>query len=137
VDTEAFDRQFGDLMFIVMTALRSGYSLRQTLETVATYAPEPTAGVLKQWLSDLEAGNSYDEAFAHLLEACPSPYLSQFVDTVKHHQEVGGNLALMIDEVGERARREVDSDRTLFPHILALCEQVAARVPDYVRAEQA
>jgi tight adherence protein B len=134
VDTTAFDRQFGDLMVIVSVSLRAGYSLRQTLEIAAGLVPEPTGGVLKQWLAHLEAGESYDEAFAQLLEDCPSPYLAQFVDMVRHHQEVGGNLASMLDEVGQRVREQVESDGAMFPYIRDLCEQVAAQIPDYVRA---
>lgn len=133
MDTTAFDRQFGDLMVIVTVSLRAGYSLRQTLEIAAGLVPEPTGSVLKQWLAHLEAGDSYDEAFAQLLEDCPSPYLAQFVDVVRHHQEVGGNLAFMLDEVGQHVREQVESDGALFPYIRDLCEQVAAQVPDYVK----
>lgn len=136
MDTTAFDRQFGDLMVIVTVSLRSGYSLRQTLEIAAGLGPEPTGSVLKQWLAHLEGGDSYDEAFVQLLQDCPSPYLAQFVDVVRHHQEVGGNLALMLDEVGQHIREQVESDGALFPYIRDLCQQVAARVPEYVKAEK-
>lgn len=136
MDTTPFDRQLGDLLLIVTISLRSGYRLRQVIEFAAGLAPEPTGGLLKQGLTYLEDGDSYDEAFARLLEDCPSPYLAQFVDAVRHHQEVGGNLAIMLDEVGQHIREQVESDGALFPYIRDLCVQVGARVPDYVQDSQ-
>lgn len=133
MDTTAFDQQFGDLLLMVTVALRSGYTLRQTLETASTFAPEPTASVLKCWLSDLHDGMSYDDAFDRLQEACPSPYLARFVEIIHRHQQVGGNLADMIDPLGAEVRREAGTDKALFPHIRDLCAQVGARVPAYVK----
>ena len=42
----------------------------------------------------------------------------------------------MIDEVGQRIREQVESDGAFFPYIRDLCEQVGARVPDYVKDSQ-
>ena len=87
MDTTALDRQLGDLVYLLVKALRSGYSLRQCVAVVAETAPEPASSALHGWQADLEAGRTHEEALANLRVAWPSPYLAQIVETIKQNQE--------------------------------------------------
>jgi len=131
--TTSLDRQLSDFVYMLGMALRAGYSLRQVLGTMVDRAPEPTASVCKGLVTDLEAGCTYDEAFAHMQEAWPSPYLAQIVKTIVRHQQIGGNLADQLDPLVEQIYRAVGTDEALYPEMRNLASAVEGPLPDRVR----
>jgi Flp pilus assembly protein TadB len=133
MDTTPLDRQLGDFVYTVVTALRSGYSLRQIFETLSTRAPEPTASALVGLVSDLEVGCTYDEAFANVRAAWPSPHLARIAETLARHQQIGGNLADQLDPLGEQIYQAAGSDEAFYPEMRALAKAVGASLPDRVR----
>jgi tight adherence protein B len=133
VDTTPLDRQLGDLVTVLAMALRSGYSLRQAFGTLSARAPQPTAGVLQAWVADLEAGHTYDQAFAHMQQAWPSPHLAQIGEAIARNQQIGGNLADQLDPLGEQIYRAVGSDEAFYPEMRHLAEAVGAPLPDRAR----
>lgn len=136
MDTSVLDRQLSDLVYVLVKALRSGYSLRQSLEAMAGTAPEPTAGAFKGWLADLEAGCTYDEAFARLQAAWPSPHLAQIVDTIVGNQERGGNLAAQLEPLAEPIYQAVGTDEAFYPEMRRQAEELGGPLPERVREGQ-
>lgn len=132
MDTTALNRQLSDFVHVLVTALRSAYTVRQTFEYLTTAAPEPTASVLKGWIADLEAGHTYDDAYAHMREVWPSPYLAQIVETIVKHQQVGGNLAVQLDPLVDQIYREVGTDEAFYPEMRIQAKQLGARLLDRV-----
>lgn len=132
-DTTAFDRQLGDLVCVMTIALRAGYGLRQILEILSTEAPEPTASACKRWVADLEAGLSYDEAFANMQKAWPSQYLAQVIAAIQGHQQTGGNLADMLEPIGDGVFKEIGSDKAFYPAMRELANSVCAPLPERAR----
>jgi Flp pilus assembly protein TadB len=139
MDTTALDCQLSEFVYVLIKALRSGYSLRQSLEAMAESAPEPTASALKGWVTDLEAGCTYDEAFAHMQVAWPSPYLAQIVATIvatiARNQESGGNLAAQLEPLAEQIYQAVGSDEAFYPEMRRQAEHLGGPLPDRVRKE--
>ena len=135
MDTTALDRQLSDFVHLVVTALRSAYTVRQTFEHLANVAPEPTASALKGWVADLEAGHTYDDAYANMCAAWPSPYLAQIVETIVKHQQIGGNLAFQLDPLAEQIYQEVGTDEAFYPEIRIQAKQLGARLLDRVPKE--
>jgi Flp pilus assembly protein TadB len=139
MDTTALDCQLSDFVHVLIKALRSGYSLRQSLEAMAETAPEPTASALKGWLADLEAGCTYDEAFVHMQVAWPSPYLAQIVSTIvatiARNQESGGNLAAQLEPLCEQIYQAVGTDEAFYPEMRRQAEQLGGPLPERVRKE--
>jgi tight adherence protein B len=133
MDTSALDRQLSDFLYVLVKALRSGYSLRQSLETITESAPEPTAGAFRGWLADLEAGCTYDEAFAHLQAAWPSPHLAQIVAAIARNQEVGGNLADQLEPLAESIHQAVGTDKAFYPEMRRQAEQLGGPLPKRVQ----
>lgn len=133
MDTVALDRQLSDLLYVLMKALRSGYSLRRSLEAVTESAPEPTAGAFKGWLTDLEAGCTYDEAFANLQAAWPSPYLAQIVAAIIRNQKSGGNLAAQLEPLAERIYQAAGTDEAFYPEMRRQAEQLGGPLPERVQ----
>jgi Flp pilus assembly protein TadB len=133
MDTTALDCQLSDFVYVLIKALRSGYSLRQSLEAMAESAPEPMASTLKGWVADLEAGCTDDEAFAHMQVAWPSPHLAQVVATIARNQESGGNLAAQLEPLGERIYQAAGTDKAFYPEMRRQAEQLGGPLPDRVR----
>ncbi|MBN1580674.1 MAG: type II secretion system F family protein [Anaerolineae bacterium] len=132
MDTTALDRQLSDFVHVLVTALRSGYTVRQTFEYLTTAAPEPTASVMKGWIADLEAGHTYDDGYARMCEAWPSPYLAQIIETIVKHQQVGGNLAFQLDPLVDQIYREIGTDGAFYPEMRIQAKQLGARLLDRV-----
>ena len=135
MNTTSLDRQLSDFVTMLVLALRSGYSLRQVLEAMSARAPEPTASACKGWVADLEAGCTYDEAFANMQEAWPSPYLAQIVETIVQNQQTGGNLAEQLDPLSEQIYQAVGTDEAFYPEMRHLANAVQGPLPDRAREE--
>ncbi|UCC76589.1 MAG: type II secretion system F family protein [Anaerolineales bacterium] len=135
MDTTFLDRQLGDFVCILGMALRAGYSLRQAMEAMSDRAPEPTVSVCRGSVADLEAGCTYDEAFANVQAAWPSPYLAQIVETIVRHQQTGGNLADQLDPLSEQIYQAVGSDEALYPEMRKLAHAVQGPLPERAREE--
>ncbi|MBN1140118.1 MAG: type II secretion system F family protein [Anaerolineae bacterium] len=133
MDTISLDRQLSDFVIVVGLALRSGYSLRQVIEAMPGRAPEPTASLCKSVVADLEAGCTYDEAFANAQKAWPSPYLAQIVETIVRHQQSGGNLADQLDPLAEQIYQAAGSDEAFYPEMRELADAVKGPLPERVR----
>lgn len=129
-DTLAFDRQLGDLVWTMTTALRAGYSLRQIFEQLAAVAPEPTASACRRLVDDLGKGLSLSEAFANLRETIHSPHLNEIVDTIQKQRQTGGNLANMLEPLGEEILKQAGSDPAFYDAMRELAESVQARLPE-------
>ena len=135
MDTALLDRQLSDFVYVLTLALRAGYSLRQVIEVMSDRAPEPTASVCKRWVADLETGCTYDEAFANVQEAWPSPYLAQIVETIVQNQQTGGNLAEQLDPLFEQIYQAVGTDEAFYPEMRHLADAVQGPLLDRARAE--
>jgi Flp pilus assembly protein TadB len=135
MDTTSLDRQLSDFVCVLGMALRAGYSLRQAMEAMSDRAPEPTASVCRGWMADLEAGCTYDEAFANVQEAWPSPYLAQIIETIVRHQQTGGNLADQLDPLSEQIYQAVGTDEAFYPEMRNLANAVRGLLPDRAQEE--
>jgi Flp pilus assembly protein TadB len=135
MDTTFLDRQLGDFVCVLGMALRAGYSVRQAMEAMSNRAPEPTASVCSGWMADLEAGCTYDEAYANVREAWPSPDLAQIVETIVRHQQTGGNLADRLEPLSEQILQAVGTDGAFYPEMRKLANAVQGALPERARED--
>jgi Flp pilus assembly protein TadB len=133
MDTTTLDRQLGDCVYVLVTALRAGYTLRQSLEVMAQVAPEPTVSVFQGLLADLEAGCTYDEAFANAQKTRPSPYLAQIIETILQNQQTGGNLADQLAPLSELIYHTVGTDEAFYPEMRRQAQELGNLLPDRVQ----
>ena len=133
MDTTALDRQLSDGVYVLATALRAGYTLRQSLEAMAQVAPEPTASLFQGVLADLEAGCTYDEAFAKVQETWPSPHLAHIIETIAQNQRAGGNLADQLAPLSELIYQAVGSDEAFYPAMRLQAQELGNKLPDRVQ----
>jgi tight adherence protein B len=96
---QAFNSYLPDAMNTLANALRAGYSLAQAMDMVADEAPEPIAGEFRRVVTEVALGLPYALAFDNLLQRNPSPDLAMVITAIQIHQEVGGNLAEVLENI--------------------------------------
>ncbi len=108
-----FEAQLPDVLTLLAGTLRSGFSLLQGLETTANEAPEPAGRELRRAYQEARLGKSIEEALNDVADRMESKDLGWTVVAIGIQQEVGGNLAELLDTVAgtmnqrARLRREV------------------------------
>ena len=102
-----FENQLPDTLGLWVNALRSGYSVMQSMEAIARDAPEPTATEFKRVVQEVQLGIDMEDALAHLLSRVESEDLDLVVTAVNIQREVGGNLAEILDVISHTIRERI------------------------------
>ncbi len=109
-DTSELDRQLADMLWVIVTAMRAGYSLRQVFEQLAVMAPEPCAGICRGLVADFKSGFSLSECFDNLKLAVPSTYLAEIATAIQQQQQIGDNLPARLEPIRASIFDQVGSD---------------------------
>ena len=102
-----FENQLPDTLGLWVNALRSGYSVMQSMEAIARDAPEPTATEFKRVVQEVQLGIDMENALEHLLNRVESEDLDLVVTAVNIQREVGGNLAEILDVISHTIRERI------------------------------
>ena len=102
-----FETQLADTLSLWVNALRSGYSVLQSMEAISRDAPEPTATEFKRVVQEVQLGIDMEDSFEHLLQRMESEDLDLVVTAVNIQREVGGNLAEILDVIGHTVRERI------------------------------
>jgi tight adherence protein B len=102
-----FETQLPDTLGLWVNALRSGYSVLQSMEAISRDAPEPTATEFKRVVQEVQLGIDMEDAFEHLLQRMESEDLDLVVTAVNIQREVGGNLAEILDVIAHTVRERI------------------------------
>src|SRR5205085_5025383 len=96
-----FGDQLADTLMLQSNSLRAGYSLFQSMETVAREAPMPAAEEFGRVVREVGLGLSPEEALLNLHRRMPSDDLDLMVTAINVQHEVGGNLSKIFDTLAE------------------------------------
>lgn len=102
-----FEKQLPDTLGLWVNALRSGYSVLQSMEAIAQDAPEPTKTEFNRVVQEVALGIDVADALDHLLERVESEDLDLVITAVNIQREVGGNLAEILDVIGDTIRERI------------------------------
>ncbi|MBK8021362.1 MAG: type II secretion system F family protein [Chloroflexi bacterium] len=102
-----FENQLPDTLGLWVNALRSGYSVLQSMEAIARDAPEPTSIEFKRVVQEVQLGIDLEDALAHLLNRVESEDLDLVITAVNIQREVGGNLAEILDVISHTIRERI------------------------------
>jgi tight adherence protein B len=143
---QRFELQLLDTIALLASSVRSGHSLLQALEHVASEAPEPTRSAIGLVVREIGLGASQEDALERLADRLPSEDLELIVSAVNVHHQIGGSLAKVLDAIAqtirERARvagdiRGLTAQQRYSAYVLSLLPVAAAAAlllisPDYV-----
>ena len=103
----AFDNQLSDTLNLWVNALRSGYSVLQGMEAIATELPAPVSVEFERVVQEVRLGLSVPQALGNMLRRVPSEDLDLVITAVNIQREVGGNLAEVLDTISFTIRERV------------------------------
>ncbi|HSM57312.1 MAG TPA: type II secretion system F family protein [Candidatus Sulfomarinibacteraceae bacterium] len=104
---QAFENQLSDTLNLWVNALRSGYSVLQGMEAIATELPAPVSREFERVVQEVRLGLSLEQALANMLRRVPSEDLDLIITAVNIQREVGGNLAEILDVISHTIRERV------------------------------
>jgi tight adherence protein B len=108
-----FGDQLPETLDLITASMRGGFSLVQSLASVASDVQEPTRTELRRVFQEVQLGLSVTQALDNLVQRMESADLDLVVTAIKIHARVGGNLGQILENISttmrERAklRREV------------------------------
>jgi tight adherence protein B len=101
-------RKFADLLpealNLVVGALRSGFSLLQSIDAVVREGPEPVAGEFGRAMAEIRLGGDLEDALERTAERNASEDLAWLVMAIRIQREVGGNLSEVLETAVETMR---------------------------------
>ena len=109
----AFTNQLGDCLMMVANAMRAGFSFLQAMDLVAKEMEPPISEEFKHVMRDIGLGASVERALDDMDKRVSSPDFSLVVTAVLIQQQVGGDLAHILDTISDtiqdriRMRREI------------------------------
>lgn len=100
----AFADQLDDALQLMASSLRAGHSLLQALASVSTEAEEPTSTEFVRIINETRVGRPLNEALDETAERMGSEDFTWVTQAISINREVGGNLADVLDGVGDTIR---------------------------------
>jgi tight adherence protein B len=106
IETQALDA-----MQLLASGLRAGYSVPQAIALVARHSPEPTASEFGLAAQEVSVGVQFADAIRRLSKRTANSDYELVSIIVRVQYEVGGNLAQILDSVGDTLRERFDLRR--------------------------
>lgn len=99
-----FADQLDDLVALLATNLRAGHSLLQSMDGLAREIEEPAKAEITGVVNQVRVGRDLGEALEESAERMNSDDFRWIAQAIAIHRQVGGNLADVLDTVGETIR---------------------------------
>jgi tight adherence protein B len=109
----AFNNQLEDVLNLIVAGMRAGYSLLQSFDYVSKRLPDPAGTQFARVVREVSLGLSMDAALANLLMRAESEDLELVVTAISIHNEVGGNLTMILESVSHTIRERVRIKREI------------------------
>jgi len=102
-----FDNQLGPAVLSISNGVKAGYTFAQAIDLVGKNAPAPMGIELMRVTREVQLGLSIQEALGHMVTRNESDDLRLMLTAVQIQQQVGGNLASILDTIEFTIRERV------------------------------
>jgi tight adherence protein B len=100
----AFANQLDDTLQLLSSSLRAGHSMRQALASVAREAEQPTSVEFTRVMNEIRVGRPLRSSLEETAARMESDDFTWVTQAIAINQEAGGNLAKVLDGVGDTIR---------------------------------
>lgn len=100
----AFDTQLGDTLQLLSGGLRAGHSILRAIDAAATESQKPTSEEMRRVITETSLGRDLLSALNDTAERMKNEDFVWISQAIQINREVGGNLAEVLDQVGETIR---------------------------------
>ena len=104
---KAFNKQLPDTIVLLSNSLRAGSSFLQSIELVSREGGPPMSDEMGRVVREVNLGLGMEEALANLVRRIKSDDLDLMVTAIGIQQQVGGNLAEILDTIAFTIRERV------------------------------
>jgi tight adherence protein B len=99
-----FAEQLGDTLMMIAGSLRAGHGIAEALDTVASQSASPTAEEFGRAVSESRIGRDMVDSLYDIADRTGSEDFIWVVRAISINRELGGDLAEILDNVGETIR---------------------------------
>ncbi len=103
----AFNKQLPDTITLLSNSLRAGSSFLQSTELVSRESPAPMGEEMGRVVREVNLGLGMEEALQNMVRRIKSEDLDLMVTAISIQQQVGGNLAEVLDTIAFTIRERV------------------------------
>lgn len=103
-----FEDQLGDTLQMLAGGLRAGHSLLRSVDAVAQEAESPTAEEFARLVNETRLGRDLKDSMLDAARRLKSEDFDWTGQAIEIHREVGGDLAEVLDHVGETIRERAE-----------------------------
>ncbi|MCZ2857210.1 type II secretion system F family protein [Blastococcus sp. VKM Ac-2987] len=100
----AFADQLDDSLQLMASSLRAGHSLLRAVDSVSREAEAPTSEEFARIINETRVGRDLSDALDEVAARMGSDDFTWVAQAIAIHREVGGNLAEVLDAVGNTIR---------------------------------
>ncbi|MGY1887148.1 type II secretion system F family protein [Blastococcus sp. SYSU DS0753] len=100
----AFADQLDDSLQLMASSLRAGHSLLRAVDSVSSEAEAPTSEEFARIVNETRVGRDLSDALDEVAARMGSDDFTWVAQAIAIHREVGGNLAEVLDAVGNTIR---------------------------------
>jgi tight adherence protein B len=108
-----FGAQLPDALILISSSIRSGYSFMRAIQVVSDQMTAPISEEFERVLKETNLGSPTEVAFGNMVRRVPSYDLDLVVTAVVIQQQVGGNLAEIMDTIAATIRERVKLQREI------------------------
>jgi tight adherence protein B len=108
-----FSDQLPDALDLVRAALQAGHGLMAAMSVVAEEFPDPVAQEFRDVTEEVRLGRPLREALDSLAERVGNPDLALLEVGILTAQDIGGNLAEVLDKISHTIRERFKIEREL------------------------
>lgn len=110
---KAFEDQLPDVLQLVTSALRSGYSLPQALDALTRQTADPARTEFTRVMFETRVGRELGESLAGVARRMQSTGFEWVVAAIDINREVGGELAQVLSTVADTVRERQQLNRQI------------------------
>ncbi len=103
----AFNKQLADTITLISNSLRAGSSFLQSIELVSRESAAPMGEEMARVVREVNLGLSMEEALQNLVRRIRSEDVDLMVTAIGIQQQVGGNLAEILDTIAFTIRERI------------------------------
>ncbi|HEY7927583.1 MAG TPA: type II secretion system F family protein [Candidatus Dormibacteraeota bacterium] len=104
---KAFDQQLGSAILSISGGMKAGYTFGQAIDLVSKNAPPPMGSELARITREVQLGVPLVEALGRMVHRNDSEDLRLMLTAVQIQQQVGGNLAEILDTIEFTIRERI------------------------------
>jgi len=101
-----FEEQLPDALLMLFGAMRAGASLSIAMDSLVKEQPAPISQEFELFNREQRIGVDFDVSIKNMEKRLPMQDFSMFASALRINREIGGNLAEILESLGETIRRK-------------------------------